>query len=295
VSKIRYKYFLPFILGLLLINCTKTNVVNDEVVAQVSEKKLFQSDLSQILPSDLEEQDSMLMADEYVRKWVKQELLIQKANENLTLEQKNLDKEIEEYRNSLIIYKYKNELMNQQMDTLVTARQIEQYYNANHDNFQLNNNIVKAIFIKIPNDVANPKLLKELVDDNSSEGVNGLREYCIQYAKGFDFFNDNWVNFEIVKKNIPGDINDEKQFLARNNQIELKDLNYYYLVSIQDYKLQNELAPIEYVKDNIKNLIINKRKIEFLKQVEENVYKEGVRQNKFKIYKEQNKKSNIKK
>jgi len=295
VSKIRYKYFLPFILGLLLINCTKTNVVNDEVVAQVSEKKLFQSDLSQILPSDLEEQDSSLMADEYVRKWVKQELLIQKANENLTLVQKNLDKEIDEYRNSLIIYKYKNELMNQQMDTLVTARQIEQYYNANHDNFQLNNNIVKAIFIKIPNDVANPKLLKELVDDNSSEGVNGLREYCIQYAKGFDFFNDNWVNFEIVKKNIPGDINDEKQFLARNNQIELKDLNYYYLVSIQDYKLQNELAPIEYVKDNIKNLIINKRKIEFLKQVEENVYKEGVRQNKFKIYKEQNKKSNIKK
>jgi hypothetical protein len=277
------------------MNCTKTNVVNDEVVAQVGEKKLFQSDLSQILPSDLGEQDSSLMADEYVRKWVKQELLIQKANENLTPEQKNLDKEIEEYRNSLIIYKYKNELMNQQMDTLVTARQIEQYYNANHDNFQLNNNIVKAIFIKIPNDVANPKLLKELVDNNSAEGVNGLREYCIQYAKGFDFFNDNWVNFEIVKKNIPGDINDEKQFLARNNQIELKDSNYYYLVSIQDYKLQNELAPIEYVKDNIKNLIINKRKIEFLKQVEENVYKEGVRQNKFKIYKEQNKRSNIKK
>jgi hypothetical protein len=268
--------------------------VTDEVVAQVGEKKLFQSDLSQILPSELEEQDSLLMADEYVRKWVKQELLIQKAIENLTPEQKNLNKEIEEYRNSLIIYKYKNELMNQQMDTLVTKMQIEQFYNAGQFNFQLNNNIVKAIFIKIPINVANPKLLKELVDDNSVEGINGLREYCIQYAKGFDFFNDNWVNFEIVKKNIPGEIIDEKQFLARNNQIELKDSNYYYLVTIQDYKLQNELAPIEYVEENIKNLILNKRKIEFLKQVEENVYKEGVRQNKFKIYKEQNNRNSIK-
>lgn len=132
--------------------------------------------------------------------------------------------------------------------------------------------------------MANVKLIKELIDENSDEGKNALREYCIQYAKSFDFFNDNWVNFDIVKNNIPGNINDDKQYLARNNQIELKDSIYYYLVNIQDYKLQNELAPIEYVENNIKNLILNKRKIDFLKQVEDNIYKEGVRQNKFSIY-----------
>ena len=111
-----------------------------------------------------------------------------------------------------------------------------------------------------------------------------MREYCIQYAKSFDFFNDRWVNFEIVKNNIPQTITDEIQFLNRNKQIEQEDSSYYYLVYIQDYKIQNELAPIEYVERNIKNLILNKRKIEFLKQVEENVYREGVRQNKFEIY-----------
>lgn len=282
---IQIKFIIIILLGLVILNCTKSDSVNDEVVAQVGEKKLLQSEISQILPSNLEESDSVLMADEYIKKWVKQELLIKKANENLTIEQKDLTREIEEYRNSLIIYKYKNELMNQQMDTLVTERQIELYYNANHFNFQLNHNIVKAIFVKVPLDVANPKLLKELVDNDSAEGINALREYSIQYAKAFDSFNDNWVNFELVKKNIPGNIVDEKQFLARNSQIELKDSNYYYLVSIQNFKLQNELAPIEYVEGNIKDLILNKRKIEFLKQIEENVYKEGVRQNKFKIYK----------
>jgi len=289
VFRRQLKHIVLVLFSALLLQCAKNESVNDEVIAQVGEKKLFRSDLSQIIPKNMEEQDSLMMSDDYVRKWVKQELLIQKANENLTLEQKNLTKEIEEYRNSLIIYKYKNELMNQQMDTLVTSQQIEQYYNANPDNFKLNSNIVKAIFIKIPIDIANTKLIKELVDDNSEEGKNGLREYCIQYAKSFDFFNDNWVNFEIVKNNIPADINDEKQFLARNNQIELKDPNYYYLVTIQDYKLQNELAPIEYVENNIKNLILNKRKIEFLKQIEENIYKEGIRQNKFKIYSEKRK------
>jgi len=286
VFKSGLKYILVFLTGVLLIQCTNSEVTDDKVVAQVGEKKLFQSEISKIIPEEVIDQDSVQMADDYIRKWVKQELLINKANENLTLEQKNLTKEIEEYRNSLIIYKYKNELMNQQMDTIVTQRQIEQYYNANPDNFKLNNNIVKAIFIKIPIDVANPKLLKELVDDTSIEGLNTLREYGIQYAKGFDFFNNNWVDFEIVKRNIPGEITDDRQFLSRNNQIELKDSIYYYLVSFQDYKFLNEVAPIEYVENNIKNLILNRRKIEFLKQVEENVYKEGIRQNKFKIYSE---------
>jgi len=286
VFKKQLKYIFVILLSALLAQCNKDENNNEKAVAQVGEKKLLQSELAQIIPKNLEEQDSLLLANDYIRKWVKQELLIQKANENLSLDQKNLAKEIEEYRNSLIIYKYKNELMNQQMDTLVTQTQIQQYYNTNTDNFKLNNNIVKAYFIKIPNAVANPKLIKELVDDDSDEGKNALREYCIQYAKSFDFFNDNWVNFDIVKNNIPIDISDEKQFLARNNQIELKDSIYYYLVNIQDYKLLNELAPIQYVENNIKNLILNKRKIDFLKQVEENVYKEGVRQNKFKIYNE---------
>ena len=284
VFRRQLKNIIIILTSVLILQCTKSEVTDDAVIARVGEKRLYQSDLSQIIPKNLEEHDSLLMANDYIRKWVKQELLIQKANENLTLEQKNLTKEIEEYRNSLIIYKYKNELMNQQMDTLVTENQIEQYYNANPDNFKLSSNIVKAIFIKIPIELANIKLIKELVDDNSEEGKNGLQQYCIQYAKSFDFFNDNWVNFDIVKNNIPDEIADDKQFLASNNQIELKDSNYYYLVTIQDYKLQNELAPIEYVENNIKNLILNKRKIEFLKQVEENVYKEGVRQNKFEIY-----------
>ncbi|KAF0238161.1 MAG: hypothetical protein FD181_1369 [Prolixibacteraceae bacterium] len=284
--KLILKYIFIILAGVLLSNCIKPEISDDKVVAQVGEKKLFQSDINRIVPLEIEEQDSILMANDYIRKWVKHELLINKANENLTLEQKNLTKEIEEYRNSLIIYKYKNELMNQQMDTLVTNRQIEQYYNTNTDNFKLNDNIVKAIFIKIPRDVANPKLIKDLAGDNSEEGIDALREYCIQYAKGFDFFNNNWIDFEFVLRNIPGEITDEKQFLARNNQIELSDSVYYYLVSIQDYKLKNELAPVEYVGPNIKNLILNKRKIEFLKQIEENVYKEGIRNNKFKIYTE---------
>lgn len=270
-----------------MIECSSPDVPTSTVVARVGESRLYQNELEEIIPDNLSKEDSAALADDYLKKWVKQELVIQKANENLSPQQKDVTKELRDYRNSLIIYKYKNELMKQRMDTLVTIQQIEDYYNTNPDNFNLNKNIVKAIFVKIPNEVANPEMLKNMAADISEEGLNELREYCVQYAKGFDIFINNWVNFDVVKNNIPSEIADPEHFLRSKNQIEVKDSNYYYLVSIHDYRLKNEIAPLEFVESNIKNLILNQRKIEFLKEVEENIYLEGIRQNKFRIYKEQ--------
>ena len=95
---------------------------------------------------------------------------------------------------------------------------------------------------------------------------------------------DNWVNFEMVIKNIPQEIEEQEIFLTGNKLIELNDSNYYYLAYIHEYKLKNEAAPIDFVAENIRNLIINRRKIDFLKQIEDNVYTEGIRKNKFKIH-----------
>ena len=256
---------------------------NEIVVARVGEKQLMLSDVSKIIPDNLEMEDSTKLAQEYLQKWVRQELLLKKANENLSPEQKDLSVEMEEYRNSIIIYKYKNALLNEQMDTLVTKNQVEQYYNTNIENFRLNKNIVKGIFIKTPLNAANPTTLKEKAEDLSDEGMNNLRQYCLQYARSFDFFTDKWVDFAIVKNNIPENIEDEEKFLTRNSLVEFRDAENYYLVNLLDFKLVGELAPLEYETENIRNLILNKRKVDFLKQIEDNVYKEGVRQNKFKI------------
>ena len=278
------------IIVLFFASCANNQTINDIVVAQVGESKLYLNEISKIIPTGLDENDSTLIADDFIKKWIKQELLIQKANENLSLEQKDVSKELQEYRNSLIIYKYKNELMKQRMDTVVKRIEIEQYYNSHPDNFNLNTDIVKAIFVKIPNEVANPKQIKTLINDTSDEGIEELRDYCLQYAKGFDIFLDRWVDFEMIKKNLPPELSDTERLLSGNRQIETKDPIYYYLVSIQDYRLRNQLAPLEYVEDNIRNLILNQRKINFLKEIEENIYKEGIRQNKFTIYDVDNRK-----
>ena len=258
--------------------------ISDEPVASVGEKVLYRSKVEEILPKGISKEDSISMSDNYIDKWVKQELLIQKADENLSAEQKDLRKELEEYRNSLIIYKYKNELIRQRMDTVVTDQQIEEFYNNNPGNFNLNNSIVKATFVMIPGDLADPDLVKSLIADTSPEGIDELRDYCGQYAKKVNISADEWISFQMLEKNFPEKVEDPETFLTRNKLYEMNDSNYYYIVSIHDFKLSNDLAPIEFVRENIKNLILNQRKIKFLKEIEENIYTEGVRKKKFRIY-----------
>ncbi len=283
-----FKYLLIYSLFLLtvigLAGCGQTGQVEDKLIAEVGNRKLYLSEISAVVPNGLPSADSAIMADEYLRKWIRQELLLKKAEENLSMELKNVTRELEEYRKSLIIFRYKNELMVQRMDTTVSNSEIVEYYLENSDNFKLNRNIVKAVFLKIPAEFANPDVLKEMSSNSEEEGINELRDYCLQYAKGFDIFTDRWVDLERVMNNIPSNIDDPQQYLKNNQFIEFNDSSYYYLVAIHDYMLRNEQAPEDYVRNDIKSLILNRRKIEFLKELENKIFQEGINKNSFKIY-----------
>jgi hypothetical protein len=282
--KVLLKYG-PFVLLMVFISgCEEQVVNNDKVVAEVGAKRLYLSDVSTLVPNDLPKEDSAIMADDYIKKWVRQELVLQKAEENLSAELKNVTRELEEYRNSLIIFRYKNELMAQRMDTTVTDAEILELYSQTPENFMLDRCIVKAVYMRIPADFANPDLLKEMAGNTSDEGIIEIRDYCRQYAKGFDIFTDRWVRFDRVIANIPVTIENPEQFLQQNQFIEHTDGEYYYLVALHEFKLKNEQAPVDYARDNIKSLILNRRKIEFLREVENNIYREGVNKNNFKIY-----------
>lgn len=278
-SPLKYGWILA---GILLLHSCKT-VPSEEPVAQVGDRYLYKSDFLKIFPSNAIREDSILIATDYINKWIKQELILQKAKENLSADQKNVDREVEEYRNSLIIFRYKNELMKQRMDTVVTPGQVSEYYDANKENFKLDRPIVKGVYVRIPTELANPESLRTMVKDMTDEGQAILRDYCARYAKNFEIAT-NWIDFQLLNRNLPELIDDPETFLRTTTVQEMYDEDYYYLVSILDFKLTNDLAPLEFVENNIKNLILNQRKIRFLREVENNIFTEGERQKKFKIY-----------
>jgi len=260
----------------------------DEPVAKVGDHVLSMKELSGYVPNYLDKKDSALWADDYVKKWVQRELLLLKAEEKLSVESKDVSKELEEYKNSLLIFRYKNMLVREKLDTTVSESSIRDYYNEHRESFILNKNIVKAIYIKIPVQVSNPDNIKDLCLSENKEKQEKLTSYCMSYAKAYDRFNDQWVSADLVLKNLPDEIKDQNQFLERNRYFESTDMNYYYIVCVRDYRLSGQVSPVEYVQNDIRNLILSKQKMEFLKQIEKDTYKEGVDKNKVKLFKTKN-------
>lgn len=280
----RAAYMVFFLLA--LASCSL--FTDDEPVAKVGDRVLTMKELSGYIPNYLEAKDSALWADDYVKKWVQRELLLLKAEEKLSVQAKDVSKELEEYKNSLLIYRYKNVLVKEKLDTTVSEKSIQEYFDDHRESFILNRNIVKAIYIKIPVQVSNPDNIKDLCLSENKEKQEKLTSYCLSYAKAFDRFNDQWVAADLVLKNLPDEIKDQNQFLERNRYLESTDMNYYYIVCVRDYRLSGQVSPVEYVQNDIRNLILSKQKMEFLKQIEKDTYQEGLDKNKVKLFKTKN-------
>ncbi|MGQ7870319.1 hypothetical protein [Sunxiuqinia sp. sy24] len=253
-------------------------------LAQVGTKMLYLDEVEKVLPEDLPPADSALWMDDFIQKWVQRELMVLNAEENLSISQKDVSRELEEYRNSLITYRYKKALMEQKMDTLISDQAIEAYYDAHKNEFILKNDIVKAVYLKTPLELANPETLKELSMDNDPQKLLELDEYGIRYAKNYDRFDDKWIDASRILTQIPTEIDNLERFLRRNKFIESDDTEYYYFICIRDFRFEGEHAPVDFVKSSIKNILLNQRKINFLKKIETDVYQEGLESNKFKLY-----------
>ncbi|WP_430973696.1 hypothetical protein [Sunxiuqinia rutila] len=275
----------PLYIGLILLLFSACKVEQEKVpLAQVGTKILYLEEVEEVLPGSLSTEDSTIWMDDFIQKWVQRELMVLNAEENLSASQKDVSRELEDYRNSLITYRYKKALMEQKMDTLITDQEIENYYESHKKEFILKNDIVKAVYLKTPIELSNPEILKELSMDNDPQKLLELDEYGIRYAKSYDRFGDKWIDANRILTQIPLEIDNLERFLRRNKFIESDDTEYYYFICIRDFRFKGEYAPVDFVKSSIKNILLNQRKIDFLKKIETDVYQEGLESNKFKLY-----------
>ena len=280
----RLPVYIILLIMAVTVSCSLWPDSNRIALAKVGDRTLFLDDLRSVLPSGLPYEDSVMLAEDYIKKWIMNELLVRKAEENLSPSQKDMAKELMEYRNSMLTYRYKMELMLQKLDTVVDEREIEVYYGQHRDNFVLGRDILKAIFIKIPSEVTRPEQVKVFCEQVSDDNLRELQEFCLKFAITYDIFVDNWVELDFVAQNLPEQMIDSEKILKRNNILEHRDAGFYYVLCVIDFRRTGDIAPVEYVERNIRDLIINRRRIDFLKKIEDDVYLEGIRNNKFKLY-----------
>ena len=279
----------PFIITLVLTGlCTSCQYFvqsgNGEAVARVHDRYLYQSDLAGAVPEGTAAEDSAVIARRYIDTWVKEQLLLHRAELALSEEQKDFDKQIEEYRTSLLIYSYRQKLLTQKLDTVIGDEEIREYYEKNLNNFILSQDIVKASFVKVPLTAPDIDDVRRWSRSARSEDLDKLEKYSLNYAEKFDTFDNSWVYFSKIREQIPLAISNTSRYLRYNRNIETSDSLFHYFLHIEDHKPEGEVAPLELVQKDIRNILLNKRKIRFFQELESRVYTEGMNRNQFEIY-----------
>jgi len=265
---------------LLLSSCFNNN--EGRIIASVNEKDLMLEEVLEEMPIQIE--DSSFFVERYMNDWIRNQLMIYHAEINLSSAIQNYEKQIKEYRASLLIYAYQQELINQNFDTSISLKQVTDYYNQYKDEFKLSKNIFKGRFIVV--DRSAPKLinLNKWYKSNKESSLEDLNDYCQQFAKEYYLEDDKWQYFSIFNQKLPEYIIEESYFLENTKGVVFEDVNLRYYVFIKDYLINGSISPLEMEQEKIKNVLLNKNKIEYLKQLEDELYQNGLALKKIKIY-----------
>lgn len=277
--------WISLIFALFFSSCQEKKTEDKgEVIVSVYGKKLYKTDLENIVYEGISYNDSVVRAKFYIDKWVRNQLLIRQAENNLTPEQLDFTKRLEEYRNSLVINKYETELINQNLDTEVTEDQIYDYYNNNSAEFRLNRDIVQLASVSLPNDSKKKWVFTKLFRDYDSLMVDSLTSLANQYALGYDFNIKEWRDFEEVIDTYDLKIKDNKSFLNDKKFFIVNNEDIYTLVKICSYRLIGDVSPCEMETDRIKYIILSNRKKELLEKLYDDLQTKAIQDNAFDVF-----------
>ncbi|MDR2286932.1 MAG: peptidyl-prolyl cis-trans isomerase [Prevotellaceae bacterium] len=270
------------IVALFLISCDTKRKNGETPLAEVGVRKLYLSDIKEYV-QNLSPKDSITILTDYVNKWAKNQSVLTYAEKHLSDKEKNINKEIDDYRTSLLIHKYEQVYIRSKMDTVVSEAEIEQLYKDYPDNFQLTGILVKALYIKVANDFKDIDKIRQLYRSNKERDIEELEKIAISGAEAYSVFNGEWTPFNEIVDILPGSEEVYENRAVRMKAIEDSDENYTYFVKINNISMEGTLAPLEHVRSNIKDIIINRRKINLIRQMENSIFNEAMNRNEIKI------------
>ncbi|MBI3233303.1 MAG: hypothetical protein HYZ42_04570 [Bacteroidetes bacterium] len=254
----------------LMLGCASCTEINqdEKVLAQVYQVKLLEKDLTNHIPKRLVKSDSMQWVSEYIKRWVREQILLHEAEKVLTEAQKNKEKQLADYKKELIIYELEKSFVANYQDSGVSMAEIRNYYNTHRKEFELRKNITRLHYIKLRKDAPAIDKVKFWFNSDDTSNIKKIESYCALYAENY-FFNDKvWLSFDDILKEIPLRNYNEEEFLQNNKKTILEDNNHIYMIEIVDFRIKNDVSPIEFEIDNIRNILSNKKKLQVVEEAE---------------------------
>lgn len=256
-----------------------------EVVARVNDSYLYKADVAKLVSENTSPEDSALLVNNYITRWATQKLLLDRAKVNLSYEQQaEFDRLVQNYRNELYAKAYTDAIVARELDTAVSREAAEAYYEENGENFRLNENLAKLRYINITKDNKDFEEIKARFRRFNEEDKDYLLEMAIHF-NSYSLNDSVWVKTKQVYDRIrPLNPQDYPDFLKNRNFLQLEDSLGVYLISVEDVKLRNEQAPLEYSLPGIKQILLNRRKLELIKKLEKDITQDAIKNDKFQIY-----------
>ncbi len=255
-------------------------------IARAYDNYLYLQDLEGIVDPGTSPADSANTVHRYIDSWIKKQLIIAEAASKVKFDEAALERKMLDYRYALMIYEFEKRYVNQEVDTEVSAEEIQAYYDSHKANFELKQNIIKGIFAKVPREAPRVGRLKTLFQGKlDTEAREEIKSYCLSFAAAYSLDDSTWYNFEETIKNTPlVSIPNKVQFLKGNKFAETSDDLYVYFLKITDYKISDQISPIEFVSDDIVKIIRNKRKVALTQKLEEEIYQDAQKKKEFEIF-----------
>lgn len=274
-------FFVVFFSSCNLFKIQEKENVTSEIVAIVNTDKLFRKNLIAILPQNIHKVDSLVLVKSYIQDWAVKKLLLEKAKENSSLETVNqINDLVRDYKESLLINNFKEQLVKQKLDTIISEEELEAYYFLNKENFKLNEELVKIKYLNVDNNINNKREILSLFRSNKIDDLEELQKQELSFK--FHQFNDStWMQLDNVLLKLPFS---KEKLLKKTKFIQKQDSIGLYLVAVKDVLPRNSIAPISYIKGTIKQMILHKRKIELIRDIEKIIVKDATQKNNFKIY-----------
>ena len=277
------KSFYYIFIVVILSSCSFFERTDDILLARLGDSYLYESEVKSLYNSELTAVDSLAFRQQYINNWAQQELLLQKAVLNINQEELEIEERLEAYRRSLLIHAYEQKLIQQSVDTLVLLDHLQAYYEQHTDDYLLADKIIKVMFVKAS--VMAPKLdsLEIWLFDKDTLDIDRIEAYCHQYSKRFYNNPDEWLTWKDFEEVFPSEF-DISLLSMKKNTMLLKDTLDVYLLRLMDVKEQAEIAPLEYVEEEIKSILLYQRKLKTVEVIQTKLLEDAKQAKQFEIY-----------
>lgn len=263
---------------------TAAELFRGEVVARVGDHKLRRSELEKYIPQGVSSEDSTNLARQYIDAWAEDLLLLDMADQQLSKEEKDVSKELEDYRRTLLKYRYEQRYIEQRLDTLITEEEVSRFYKDNPDKFRLERPVIKARYLIIPADSKSVNNLRRLIaSDDEADIVDAAAIASVAAIKFVDQA-DYWTDALTLAQ----DLGMEYQTLIgslKSSSIEYTDAaGNLHLAHIVEMIAEGKTAPVEFVREHIRDLILSTRKHNLEVSLERELLEDARANNKYVIY-----------